>query len=41
MLSYIWFVRTILPSDWLAEPCPNDAYVEKLVSTKTSCFRTC
>jgi len=19
----------ILPSDWLAEPCPNDAYVEE------------
>jgi len=31
---------TILPSDWLAEPCPNDAYVEELVSAKTSCFRT-
>ena len=30
----------ILPSDWLAEPCQNDAYVEELVSTKTSCFRT-
>jgi len=30
----------ILPSDWLAEPCPNDTYVEELVSTKTSCFRT-
>ena len=24
----------------LAGPCPNDAYVEELVSTKTSCFRT-
>jgi len=24
----------------IAEPCPNDAYVEELVSTKTSCFRT-
>ena len=23
----------ILPSDWLAEPCPNDAYVEELVHT--------
>ena len=23
----------ILPSDRLAEPCPNDAYVEELVST--------
>ena len=30
----------ILLSDWLAEPCPNDAYVEELVFTKTSCFRT-
>jgi len=30
----------ILPSDWLAEPCPNDVYVEELVSTETSCFRT-
>ena len=30
----------ILPSDWLVELCPNDAYVEELVSTKTSCFRT-
>ena len=25
----------ILPSNWLARPCPNDAYVEELVSTKT------
>ena len=23
----------ILPSDWLAEPCPNDAYVEEWVAT--------
>ena len=30
----------ILPSNWLAGPCPNDACVEELVSTKTSCFRT-
>ena len=22
----------ILPSDWLSEACPNDAYVEELVS---------
>ena len=21
-------------------PCPNDAYIEELISTKTSCFRT-
>jgi len=25
----------ILPSNWLTGPCPNDAYVEELVSTKT------
>jgi len=30
----------ILLSDWLAEPCPDDAYVDEFVSTKTSCFRT-
>ena len=29
----MWFVRTILPSNWLAGPCPNDAYVEELVHT--------
>jgi len=40
MLSYIWFLWTIFPSNWLAGPCPNDACVEELVSTKTSCFRT-
>jgi len=22
--------------NWLAEPCPNDAYVEELISTKTT-----
>ena len=30
----------ILQSNWIARPCPNDAYVEELVSTKTSCFWT-
>jgi len=30
----------ILPSNWIAEPCPSDANVKELVSTETSCFRT-
>ena len=40
-LSQICFVRTILSSNWLAEPCPKDAYVEELISANTSSFRIC